>query len=240
MAITILNPARFNDDGGLGTRRFVRAAFFDEGYGVSNRLSAYAQGAGIVPATAAFNQIGAGTVGDPLRLSQFSNFTVPSLGAILTTGSNFINFPGGKGVAYYDLGSYGFTPGGTFVDVPDAFYSLSYPAFGSVSGQVTGSTGTTHTVVECIYHFFTNETPLFNKQLIITVNGNLTNKTYTPYINGAAIAGAKTGSYNGSTTTFRWNEGTTNTGSTIPGNDTTTPDTNPFGNNGTTPILQML
>jgi len=85
MAITILNPARFNGDGGTGTRRFVRAAFFDEGYGSSTRLSAYAQGAGIVPATSAFNQIGAGTSGDPLRLSQFSNFTVPSLSIYTTT-----------------------------------------------------------------------------------------------------------------------------------------------------------
>jgi hypothetical protein len=78
MAVTILNPARFNDDGGLGTRRFIRAAFFDEGYGVSNSFKAYAQGAGIVPATSAFNVIGAGTAGDPLRMSQFSGFTVPS------------------------------------------------------------------------------------------------------------------------------------------------------------------
>ena len=99
MAITIINPARFNDDGGLGTRTFVRAAFFDEGYGVSNRLSGYAQGAGIVPATAAFNQIGAGTVGDPLRLSQFSNFTVPSLSLdtqTVTVGS--LNLGGSYGV----------------------------------------------------------------------------------------------------------------------------------------------
>jgi hypothetical protein len=78
MAVTIVNPARFNDDG-LGTRRFIRAAFFDEGYGVSTSFAAYAQGAGIVPATAAFNAIGAGTAGDPLRMSQFSGFTVPSL-----------------------------------------------------------------------------------------------------------------------------------------------------------------
>ena len=79
MAITILNPARFNDDGGLGGRNFIRAAFFDEGYGVSSSFKAYAQGAGIVPATAAFDGIGAGTAGDPLRMSQFSGFVVPSL-----------------------------------------------------------------------------------------------------------------------------------------------------------------
>jgi len=76
MAVTIVNPARFNDDG-LGTRRFIRAAFFDEGYGVSTSFLAYAQGAGIVPSTADFNAVGAGTAGDPLRMSQFSGFVVP-------------------------------------------------------------------------------------------------------------------------------------------------------------------
>jgi hypothetical protein len=81
MAVTIVNPARFNDDG-LGTRRFIRAAFFDEGYGVSTSFKAYAQGAGIVPATAAFDGIGAGTAGDPLKMSQFNGFTVPSLATV--------------------------------------------------------------------------------------------------------------------------------------------------------------
>ena len=78
MAITILNPARFNDDGGVGGRQYIRAAFFDEGYGVSTSFKAYAQGAGIVPSTAYFNAIGAGTAGDPLRMSQFSGLIVPS------------------------------------------------------------------------------------------------------------------------------------------------------------------
>ena len=77
MAVTILNPARFNDDGGVGGRQYIRAAFFDEGYGVSESFKAYAQGAGIVPATSEFNIIGAGTAGDPLRMSQFSGFVVP-------------------------------------------------------------------------------------------------------------------------------------------------------------------
>lgn len=160
--------------------------------------------------------------------------------ATMTTGNNTIFFPGSKGVAFYTLNSYGYTPGGTFVDVPDAYYSLSYPAFGNISGQVIGSTGSVHSVYECIYHYFTNETPLFNMQLIITVTGNLTNKTYTPYIDGTAIAGAKTGSYDGTYTKFRWDEGITRAGSTIPGNDTSTPDSNPFGSNGTTHKIELL
>jgi hypothetical protein len=70
MPTSISNPATFNS---------VRNAFNTEGYGISTSFFAYRQGGGIVPATSAFNQIGAGTVGDPLQLSQFSGFSVPSL-----------------------------------------------------------------------------------------------------------------------------------------------------------------
>ncbi len=81
MAVTILNPARFTNDP-AGSRRMIRTAFFDEGYGVSGSFKDYRQGGPIVPATSAFNVIGAGTAGDPLRMSQFSGFTVPSQLAI--------------------------------------------------------------------------------------------------------------------------------------------------------------
>ena len=57
----------------------VRNAFNTEGYGISSSFFAYRQGGGIVPATSAFDVIGAGTAGDPLRLTQFNGFTVPSL-----------------------------------------------------------------------------------------------------------------------------------------------------------------
>jgi hypothetical protein len=57
----------------------VRNAFNTEGYGISSSFFAYRQGGGIVPATSAFDTIGAGTGGDPLQLSQFNGFTVPSL-----------------------------------------------------------------------------------------------------------------------------------------------------------------
>ena len=69
MPTTISTPARFSS---------VRTAFNAEGYGISTSFFAYRQGGGIVPATSEFNVIGAGTVGDPLRMSQFSGFTVPS------------------------------------------------------------------------------------------------------------------------------------------------------------------
>ncbi len=56
----------------------VRNAFNTEGYGISTSFFAYRQGGGIVPSSSAFDVIGAGTGGDPLRLSQFSGFTVPT------------------------------------------------------------------------------------------------------------------------------------------------------------------
>jgi hypothetical protein len=67
---TISNPASFSS---------VRTAFNTEGYGISTSFFAYRQGGGIVPATSGFNAIGAGTSGDPLQLTQFNGFTVPSL-----------------------------------------------------------------------------------------------------------------------------------------------------------------
>lgn len=70
MPTTISNPASFSS---------VRTAFNTEGYGISTSFFAYRQGGGIVPATSGFNAIGAGTVGDPLQLTQFNGFTVPAL-----------------------------------------------------------------------------------------------------------------------------------------------------------------
>lgn len=69
MPTSISNPATFSS---------VRSAFNTEGYGISTSLFAYRQGGGIVPATSEFNAIGAGTGGDPLQLSQFNGFSVPS------------------------------------------------------------------------------------------------------------------------------------------------------------------
>lgn len=76
MPTVISNPATFSS---------VRSAFSTEGYGTSTSFYAYRQGGGIVPATSGFNVIGAGTSGDPLILSQFSGFAVPSLTIYTTT-----------------------------------------------------------------------------------------------------------------------------------------------------------
>lgn len=86
------NPTTFGA-GATGPAGSVRFAFFNEGYTrtgsevpgdpVPNpplNLLAFREGGGIVPASGtAFDQIGAGTAEDPLKLSQFSGFTVPSL-----------------------------------------------------------------------------------------------------------------------------------------------------------------
>ena len=79
MPTSISNPASFSS---------VRTAFNTEGYGISTSFLAYAQGGAIVPATSEFNAIGAGTGGDPLQLSQFNGFSVPSQAA----GVNLTNW----------------------------------------------------------------------------------------------------------------------------------------------------
>lgn len=85
MPTVISNPASFSS---------VRNAFNTHGYGISTSLFAYRQGGGIVPSSSGFNAIGAGTAGDPLRLSQFSGFTVPDLLRFTTpyTGVNASKF----------------------------------------------------------------------------------------------------------------------------------------------------
>ena len=111
MPTNISNPASFSS---------VRTAFNAEGYGISNSLFAYRQGGGIVPNTTPFNQIGAGTGGDPLRLSQFSGFTVPSLTLdiqnMVTRSSTSGNILDENYMIYYgfEAGNFGSISDGTF------------------------------------------------------------------------------------------------------------------------------
>lgn len=99
MPTVISNPASLSS---------VRNAFNAEGYGISTSLFAYRQGGGIVPNLPAFNVIGAGTSGDPLRLSQFNGFSVPSKyldSKVLTSGSYFyFNYSASGVLAYYVYG----------------------------------------------------------------------------------------------------------------------------------------
>jgi len=119
MATTILNPARFNPNVGNG----IRGSFFFEGYGLgaapnngnvngaNTSFKAYVQGGSIVPATAAFNIIGAGTVGDPLRMSQFNGFVVPSPITVNVTNqfisAEFAGYESASAQARYGLSNLG-------------------------------------------------------------------------------------------------------------------------------------
>ena len=76
MAVTLPFPVRFSQ---------ICNGFNVEGYGFSNSFNAFRRGGGIVPNTTPFNQIGLATVSEPLRMSQFNGFTIPS-----RTGSVFL------------------------------------------------------------------------------------------------------------------------------------------------------
>ena len=181
MAITILNPARFNDDGGVGGRQYIRAAFFDEGYGVSESFKAYAQGAGIVPATSGFNIIGAGTVPDPLRMSQFNGFVVPSLSETqtVTVGVNIVDIE----EPFLYLEFYGYAQGGI------EFGSISDGTFELISNA---------TILQLFW--------LSNDTLTFTLAGNRANSGWsTVVINSITFnRSAATYSYDSGTNTTSW------------------------------------
>jgi hypothetical protein len=146
MATSISTPASFSS---------VRTAFNAEGYGISDSLFAYRQGGGIVPATTPFDGIGAGTVGDPLQLSQFSGFSVPSLvtevvnitnhsvfaertGYGSSASSSFVRLALQTGGALALLGSTAYNPsftgdGSIFIDGQE-FFADDLP--GSSSGNI--------------------------------------------------------------------------------------------------------
>ena len=136
MPTTISNPARFSS---------VRTAFNAEGYGISTSFFAYRQGGGIVPATSGFNAIGAGTAGDPLRLSQFNGFTVPSLD-VVSIANDFI---AADAVYEQDLdfntATYGIRSNGTI----DASYTSTNG--GGTNGTTNGSNWITPTSSASLY-----------------------------------------------------------------------------------------
>jgi hypothetical protein len=126
MATTISNPASFSS---------VRTAFNTEGYGISTSFFAYRQGAGIVPASAYFNAIGAGTGGDPLQLSQFSGFTVPSPATFSPAGGTSPGAP----VALSAFGQFNATVTITCSQSCTWTYSPSFGFSGASAGIVSGS-----------------------------------------------------------------------------------------------------
>ena len=198
MAITILNPARFNDDGGVGGRQYIRAAFFDEGYGVSESFKAYAQGAGIVPATSAFDVIGAGTVGDPLRMSQFSGFVVPSL-AFFTTSLT----EGSQGT--YGNGSY--ARKGYSTSDPPSGDVLFAAGIGSTSNSTINKPGGGTTT---FLQFTARQVPIKSSvfySLSFAVSGDQTGTWWNTITYPTITMGRTgTGSYDSYTDTTRWSE----------------------------------
>lgn len=159
-----------------------------------------------------------------------------SWGDQLTTGSTFTSVSGGKGTAGYNLFSYGYSTGGNYVDY-QGYYSIPYVAIGSIDGQISVG-GTARTVSELVFHNFSSEdgsTGYYESKLTIKIAANVSGTSYFPYVDGAAIAGTKVGTWDGTYTTFEWLRGTLpgTGGSPIPGQDLTTPGSNPFGADGT-------
>lgn len=160
----------------------VRQAFNAEGYGISTSLFAYREGGPIVPASGTtFDTIGAGTLGDPLRLSQFSGFSVPSpildtftltagIGSLEVVKGNPIVSYGYLGPDYPNYGG-GTSPAGsldnyTFAPTNSTIEALTY--FTSeytsqiefwVAGQHPNSGWNTMTV----YHNYTGTTTVLNR-----------------------------------------------------------------------------
>jgi hypothetical protein len=178
----------------------------------------------------------------------------------MTTGSTATIVSGGKGTAAYSLFSHGFSPGsstsGNYVDY-DAFYSIGYAPIGSATGLVN----TSFALNEMVWHSFTSEdaeSGYYERKLRIVVTGNIggasggagsTGSAKTPYVNGVAIASPQAGIWGGAPgaggtgqTVFTWIEGVrpNSSQSPIPGSDASTPDSNPFGSNGSTPTVNLL
>lgn len=84
MPTLVSNPANFGS---------IRNAFTTEGLGSSTSFFAYRQGGGIVPATSQYNVVGAGTVGDPLRMSQFNGLSVGPSVTFTPVGGASAGFP---------------------------------------------------------------------------------------------------------------------------------------------------
>jgi hypothetical protein len=174
--------------------------------------------------------------------------TTKVTGATLTVGSASNTFGGGKGTPYYSLFLYGFAPegviaNGTHYEDFEGYFQLAYNPFGSVSGNIYDASNNPRTLLEASWLTFTCETPIAEYRMRIVVAGDMSGY-YTPWLNGVQIASQQFGVYNGSTTTFQWLKGTLNDGSQIPGSDSwpnnSTPESNPFGSNGSTPVLQLL
>jgi hypothetical protein len=178
--VIILDPARFNSDLVGGTRRYIRTAFFDQGYGVSERFSGYARGAGIVPNTAPFSTIGLGTVGSPLRMSQFSGLTIPPLALDTQTFT----------VADYDTVTYYDDPIGDFQ------YDISHrDVFGTMSpGTSSVYTGANVSVIAWTWSYGVYPSPQTLAYYVVRPNafGAIPNSGWTTLTINDSVQGIST------------------------------------------------
>lgn len=186
-------------------------------------------------------------------------------GVSITTGSTTTFVSAGKGTAGYSLYSHGFSPGssvsGNYIDY-DAYYSIGYVPIGSYnSGYFSTVGGLTFTPVEVVWHsFYSDDSQLgyYEYKLRIVVTGNSGAATggagsygtpFIPYVNGTAIAGAAAGEWGGPVgaggtgqTVYTWIRGIrpNSNQAEIPGSDYDLVGSNPFGSNGSTPIITLL
>lgn len=195
MATTIINPAQFNSGGGNS----IRSAFNTEGYGVSTSFFAYRQGGGIVPATAAFDGIGAGTGGDPLRMSQFSGFVVPSQVFFTTSLTE-----GSEGT-YGSSGSY--ARKGYSTTNPPSGDLLFSAGIGSLSNSTINKPGGGTTT---FLQFVVRQVPIKGSlfyTLVFTVSGDQTGTWWDTITYPTITFGRSgTGSYDSDTNTTSWSE----------------------------------
>ena len=183
----------------------------------------------------------------------------------MTTGSTSTVVSGGKGTAAHSLYTYGFSPGSTssgryYVDY-DGYYNIGYAAIGSASGYFAGTGGLQFTPIEIVWQEFQSEDSelgYYEYKLTIVVTGNIGAATggagsygtaFTPYVNGTAIASSAAGEWGGPTgtggtgqTVFTWIRGVRPNSSQaeIPGSDPYLVTSNPFGSNGSTPLITLL
>lgn len=223
-------------------------------------LSEYVRGGAFVPAgtTSAFGTIP--TTNSNISLGLFRG-TTKVVGVTMTTGSTQTIVSGGKGTAGYSLFTHGYSESsGTYQDY-DNYYNIGYAPIGSASGYFPGAGGLQFLPVEITWHSFTSEDAelgYYERKVRIVVTGNIGaasggpgsyGTAFTPYVNGTAIGSATSGEWGGAPgaggsgqTVFTWINGIRPNSSQmpIPGSDAVVPNTNPFGANGSTPLITLV
>lgn len=195
MATTISTPATFSS---------VRNAFNAEGFGLSTSFFAYRQGGGIVPNTSDYNVIGAGTVADPLRLSQFSGLTVTAV-------------PSALDIQTVTVGTVQFvTPGDPFIGIPDTV--TTYYGYSTTFGSIVDGTSNIYSGASILELYYVQTTGTINSdEIYFTVAGTRANSGWTTMTIGSTVFNRVSASYSaGADTVWSWT-GASNPFGTISG-----------------------